>query len=190
MKILLICGSIATKSHTNALLHFIQTLIKNKGVETSFWDLKKNPLPIALPEYHKHPWDNPSKTVKEFVRLVKNVDGFVLGSPLYHGSYSGVLKNALDNLHYDAFLNKAAALVSNSSSIRNCAHPCEHLRLVVRALYGYVLQSQIGTANSDYEEAKEGYLLQEPEIKERCERMVDELVKMTSLLKENVVITD
>ena len=119
--------------------------------------------------------------------LVTRSDGFVLGSPLYHGSYSGVLKNALDNLHYDAFRNKPVALVSNSSSIRNVDHPCEHLRLVVRALFGYVLQCQIGTANTDYEEVKEEYTLTNEEIIERCHRLTKELISFTTLLKTSAI---
>ncbi|WP_246348558.1 NAD(P)H-dependent oxidoreductase [Bartonella callosciuri] len=33
-------------------------------------------------------------------------------APFYQGSYSGVLKNALDNLAYDAFLSKLVGLIS------------------------------------------------------------------------------
>src|SRR3989344_3116034 len=98
MKILLVCGSISQQSHTHAFLRFIEDLLKKQKVETVFWDLRTSPLPIALPEYHKDPLKNPDKTVQKFVRAVMDADGLVLGSPLYHGSYSGVLKNALDNL--------------------------------------------------------------------------------------------
>ena len=187
MKIFILCGSIAHKSHTRSLLYYIESLLTEKGVETVFWDLLSKPLPIALPEFHKNPLKNPNESVKEFAKEIIYSDGFVLGSPLYHGSYSGVLKNALDNLHYDAFKNKPVALVSNSSAIRNCAHPCEHLCLVVRAIYGYVLQSQIGTCGDDYEEKKNAYELKDKEIKDRTERMVDELVKFADILRKNPI---
>jgi NAD(P)H-dependent FMN reductase len=187
MKILLMCGSIAKKSHTRAFLRFIEDLLKKEKVETVFWDLQAKPVQIAIPEYHKDPLKNPDTQVREFVQDVMYVDGFVLGSPLYHGSYSGVLKNALDNLYYDAFRNKPVALVSNSSSIRNCAHPCEHLRLVVRALYGYVLQSQIGTTNEDFKDTKGSYILENEEIKERAVRLVEELIQFASLLRNNKI---
>ena len=187
MKILLICGSIAQKSHKRTLLKYIEKLLKDKNIEVVFWDLRSKPLSIAIPEFHKNPSETPNENVKMFVKEVISSDGFVLGSPLYHGSYSGVLKNALDNLHYDAFRNKPVALVSNSGSIRNCAHPCEHLRLVIRALYGYVLQSQIGTSGDDYEETKEGYELINEEIKERVSRLTDELVSFANLLQKNTI---
>ncbi|MBI5614217.1 NAD(P)H-dependent oxidoreductase [Candidatus Gottesmanbacteria bacterium] len=185
MKILLVCGSIAKKSHTRALLMYLEVLLKAKRVETIFWDLLKKPLPIALPEYHKNPLDAPDFNVKEFVNYVTESNALVLGSPLYHGSFSGVLKNALDNLYYDAFCNKPVALVSNSSSIRNCAHPCEHLRLVVRTLYGYALQSQIGTSSEDYEEKETEFVLSNKDIQERCKRMIDELIELTTAIQSH-----
>ena len=37
--------------------------------------------------------------------------GFVLGSPTYHNSYSGLLKTALDHLSPDDFRGKPVALV-------------------------------------------------------------------------------
>lgn len=190
MKILIICGSIAKKAHTRSLLKYTEQLLRNKDIEVVFWELLTNPLPIAIPEFHKDPLQSTDENVKLFINEINSADGFVLGSPLYHGSYSGVLKNALDNLYYDAFKNKPVALVSNSSSIRNCAHPCEHLRLVVRALYGYALQSQIGTADSDYSEIENGYVLVNEDIKERVLKQVEELINFAKLLKENAINRD
>ncbi len=187
MLITLICGSIAEKSHTKSLLKYIEALLKEQRVETVIWDLKEKPLSIAIPEFHKDPTKSPDKNVKDFVSLITKSDGFVLGSPLYQGSYSGVLKNALDNLYFDAFRNKPVALVSNSSSIRNVDHPCEHLRLVVRALFGYALQCQIGTVNTDYDEEKDEYILKDEGIIERCHRLAKELISFATVLKANAI---
>src|SRR3989338_11575816 len=103
MKITLICGSIAKKSHTYHLLKYLENLLNGKGVETAFWDLKTKQMMFAMPELHRTPIETPDDKVKEFIRLVESSDGVIIGSPLYHGSYSGVLKNALDNLYLDAF---------------------------------------------------------------------------------------
>ncbi len=186
MKILIICGSIAQKSHTRALLQYCETLLTDRNIEVEFWDLLTRPLSFVIPEFHKDPTQTPNENVKALNTAVKNADGIILGSPLYHGSYSGVLKNALDNLPYDAFKNKPVGLVSNGG-MRNGAHPCEHLRLVVRALYGYVLQSQIGTGEKDYKEVVDKYELEEKEIKDRAVRLVDELITFASVLLERPI---
>lgn len=178
MNILLLCGSIAQKSHTNALLHHLEQLLQEKNQQTVFWDLKAQPLPIALPEYHKDPTQHPEEIVRQFVQSVENAEIIVLGTPLYHGSYSGVLKNALDSLRWDAFRGKWIGLIGNAGSLRANHVEFAHLRQVVNTLVGYTAQTQVGTCREDYEESPDKYVLQNEEIKERCQRLVDELVKV------------
>ena len=183
VKITLICGSTATKSHTRCLLKHIESLLHEKSVETSFWDLRDKHMVFAVPELHATPMETPDKNVKDFIKLIESSDGIVIGSPLYHGSYSGVLKNALDNLYLDAFRNKAVALVSHGYGVRNAIKACEHLRSVIRTLYGYTLQTEIGTGMEDYQEADTEFTLTNKDIKERCVRLVNELINLTKILK-------
>ncbi|WP_375622831.1 MULTISPECIES: NADPH-dependent FMN reductase [unclassified Bartonella] len=88
--------------------------------------------------------------VRQFIKTIAAADGVILASPVYEGSYSGVLKNALDNLAYNAFLNKPVGLISHGSTAKKCAQPCEYLLPVVRTLYGYALQCQIASSNEDF----------------------------------------
>lgn len=178
MKVFLLCGSIAKKSHTNALLNYIKELFIAEKSEVLFWDLKAMPLPIAIPEYHRDPTLHPDKIVRQFVDEIENVDIIILGSPLYHGSYSGVLKNALDNLRWDAFEGKWVGLVGNAGSIRANHVEFSHLRQVVNTLVGYTAQTQVGACKEDYEEVLEKYILINDEVKERCQRLVEELVTL------------
>lgn len=177
-KILLLCGSTAQKSHTLALLQHIQALLKTKGCDTTLWDLKTAPLPFVLPEYHKDPTQHPEKVVRDFVAEVESADVVILGSPLYHGSYTGVLKNALDNLRGDAFRGKWVALVGNAGSLRASHVQFSHLRQVVNALVGYTAQTQVGTCKEDYEAHETAYALTDEGMQQRCERLVTELMTL------------
>src|SRR5438477_10122300 len=47
-------------------------------------------------------------------RAVKESDGVILGTPEYHGSFSGVLKNALDLMGFEEFEGKMLGLVGVS----------------------------------------------------------------------------
>lgn len=190
MKILLLSGSVADKSHTRALLHFVEELLRTKGVDTIFWDLKEKALPPVIPEYHSHPEDSPDATVREFVNLVSSVDGIVLGSPLYHGSYAGVLKNALDCLAEDGFRDRPVAIVTNGAGVRSGTGAVEHLRIVVRTLCGYATQRHVHTNKSDYKETPTGYTLVSADIKERCRAMVAELLILTKLLPGSHAVQD
>lgn len=182
MKVLVLSGSIGKKSCTRTLLLYMQKRLQARGVETIWWDLGEKSLPIAVPEYHKNQENHPDPNVREFVRTVKEADGFILGSPLYHDSFSGVLKNALDSLPNSAFSYKPVGLVSHSSNIRSCVAPCNHLRPIVRSLAGYATQQQIGTTDKDYKEEKDRLVLHDLQIKVRADSLIDELLALTSIV--------
>jgi NAD(P)H-dependent FMN reductase len=76
-----------------------------------------------------------------FTTAVREADSILLGTPVYHGSFSGVLKNALDYCGFDEFEHTTVGLLSVSGG----AFPVtalEHLRSVCRALNAWVLPHQ------------------------------------------------
>jgi len=181
--IVLISGSGAKHSRTQALLLHIAELLETRGMKTTLWDLSERPLPPTEPDFHGDPL-HPDLQVREFIGLVNDADGIVLGSPLYHGSFSGILKNALDNLGSDAFKNKHVGLVSNAGGGGNI-QAVEQLRSVVRSLYGYSLQTQIVTTEGDFTGVEGRNTVHNPSIKQRVLRLVDELVFFTSLMRDH-----
>lgn len=184
MRVLLLSGSVGKKSCTRALLKHVENLLKEKDIETMFWDLGEKPLPIAVPEYYIQPEANPERSVGEFVRAVKDVEALVLGSPLYYGSYSGVIKNALDNLSPNALFGKAVGLVSHSSNARSCVKPCYDLRPVVVSLGTYPVICQVGSTDSDfiYDEDSDDFLVSDEGVKKRANDMIAELMDLTEIL--------
>jgi azobenzene reductase len=179
MKLLLLCGSIAQKSHTRALLNYLEEMLQENQVETIFWDLGEKPVPTAIPEYHHDPLQNPDPTVQEFVKAVASADALILGTPLYHGSYAGILKTALDNLKGDALRGKWIGLAGNVGSERADMVAFSHLRHVVNTLVGYTLQTQVKTAASDYDESGTEFTVTSSAIHDRCQRLIDELLAAT-----------
>lgn len=173
MKILLIGGSAAENSHTTALLTYISKIAKKEfSCDVEVIDLRGLDLPNAKAEYHKKPKEFPDTNVVEFIEKIEESDALILGSPLYHGSYSGLLKNALDHLSWDAFRGKRVGVVSNSGGERKANQANLLLVPVIQTLFGQPTQTQIGTCPSDYD------LELEPnqEIKDRCRRLVVEIV--------------
>jgi FMN reductase len=61
------------------------------GVETDFLDLGALDLPMYAPERPER-----SPEALAFVDAIRRADGLVVGTPGYHGSLSGLVKNALD----------------------------------------------------------------------------------------------
>jgi NAD(P)H-dependent FMN reductase len=175
MRVLLIAGSVSPGSCTRAAVSAAATLLEDKGVETVVWDLGERPLPFADPAYHHDPEDNPHPAVRELVEEATEATSFVLASPVYHNSYSGVLKNCLDHLAIPQFLYKPVGLISHGAGL-SAVQVCDHLRIVVRGLYGVALPRQLVTVKDDYDfDGEAAYLVGEAAL-ERLEALVNEML--------------
>ena len=173
----LLCGSTAEHSHTRALLARLAAHL-GPGSAFEIWDLRSRPLPIADPGHHSRPDIHPEAVVREFVTKVDAAKAIALASPLYHGSYSGVLKNAIDHLRWDALRDKPVALLSHGAGVSRCAQPAEHLMSVVRTLYGMAIQTQVCTSRSDFDHGPNGPFVSSAEIDARLVRQVEEISRL------------
>src|SRR6266478_1373515 len=73
---------------------------------------------------------------------VKQADGIILGTPEYHGSLSGVIKNALDLMGFDEFEGKMIGLVGVSGGQMGAFDALNTLRNIGRALHAWVIPEQ------------------------------------------------
>ena len=153
--ILIIAGSTRADSYTRAAARAIEGALGRRSGDPVLWDLAVRPLPIADPEYHEQPAANPDPAVHELVELAGAADGFVLATPVYHNSYSGVLKNCLDHLVIEHFMEKPVALCGFCRQY-TAIQAIDHLRIVVRGLYGMAIPAQMLTVPSDFERDEEG----------------------------------
>lgn len=184
MEMMIICGSINEPSHTKTLAAGLADALSGLRVPSVTWDLRAQPLPIADPAFHHKPELHPDPLVRRFIQVARNVDGFALASPLYHGSFSGVLKNAIDHLWWDAFRDKPVALLAHGGSERRSANVNTALQSVVTTLCGYSLQTQIATGPSDFHKNDQNQIeLSNNGIKERLDRQAEELVRLARLFR-------
>lgn len=169
--VLLMAGTIHRPSYTQALVRAIGEALVVRGAEICEWDLVKMPLSIADPEYDGIPQHNPDANVRELARMANAADAFVLGSPVYHNSYTGVLKNALDCLGDDQFAGKPVGLVAHKG-----IQPLDHLRIVVRSLGAYAITRQVVTHKDDFVKVDGRFVLQSQTMTHRINVFCDELL--------------
>lgn len=84
---------------------------------------------------------------EEVVGKIRGADGIVLGTPVYHGSYSGTLKCAIDYCGFDEFEGKTVGLVA----VAGGSFPTSalmHMRTVCRSLNAWVLPKELVIPNS------------------------------------------
>lgn len=180
MRAVLIDGSPAANSRVAVLLDAVQVRLALRGVQTEVVTLQNRRLPVNNPEYHNDPENNPDQTVRDFVSGIQGADIVILGTPLYHGSYSGLLKVAIDHLPDDALAGKIVALVSNASSSRNASQAAQELVPVIRALKGELLNRLVGTYGDDYAIQDGVMQIVDPTIADRLDLIADELLVKAS----------
>jgi len=180
MKGLIIIGSAQIGSHTNALAKYLKGQLGEHDVEVEIFDLAEKPI-------HQLDFAGTTQAVDEIKNNVKSLqnkameaDFLILGTPNYHGSFSGILKNALDHLNMDHFKMKPVGLICNSGGIVS-SEPLSHLRVIVRSLLGIAVPTQIATHDSDYAKLEDGTLyLEDNEFQLRAKLFVDQIVSFVT----------
>ncbi|QLD84173.1 NAD(P)H-dependent oxidoreductase [Natronomonas halophila] len=166
--IVALCGSQRDGSHTRQALERALKAAEADGATTDLVDLAALDLPVFDPDR------SDAGDATELRRRVRNADGVLLGSPMYHGSYSSVLKTALDYCGFDEFEETTVGLLVVSGG--GFPTPAlEHLRSVSRALDAWVLPHQV--AIPDSHSAFEAGRLTDERLIERIETLGTDLVE-------------
>ncbi len=175
MKVLLLVGSGDIHSHSLGLGKAISKQLKSSNVDTEIIDL----IEYDLPQYNRsveraNSYDDGTKT---FLEKSYAADAFVWVTPIYHNSYSSILKNALDWQH-TKFPGKVVGLASNGGN--RSPQAVDQLMAVARAQHLVSTRVRIATQEDDYDENRQ---LTNRSILSRVKDFSDELVDLTSRVK-------
>jgi NAD(P)H-dependent FMN reductase len=139
--IVALSGSQRDGSHTRQALERALAAAETRGATTDLVDLTTFDLPAFDPDR------SDAGDASELRRLVGDADGVLLGSPVYHGSYSSVLKTALDYCGFDEFADTTVGLLVVAGG--GFPTPAlEHLRSVARTLDAWVLPHEVAVPNA------------------------------------------
>ena len=140
-RVVAICGSLRDSSRTRVALKEALAAAKDVGATTELINLEDYELPSL------NAVDGDVPDARTLRRTVEQADSVLLGTPNYHGSYSGALKNALDYCGRDEFegttvglLEVAAGDFPGSALI--------HLRTVSRTLRAWTLPTEVAIPDS------------------------------------------
>ena len=135
-----ICGSLRPTSHTRMALGLALRGAEDVGARTRLIDLR---------EYHLNHCDGKEdesgypEGVFRMRQEVAAAQGLILATPEYHGSFSGVLKNALDLMGFKEIEGKMIGLVGVSGGRMGALNALNALRVVGRALHAWVIPEQV-----------------------------------------------
>jgi NAD(P)H-dependent FMN reductase len=136
-----IAGSLREESKSRiALAHALEEA-SGATVSTDLIDLRDLDLPLYDAD------DEDVGDAAELRERIRAADSVILGTPMYHGSYSSVLKTAIDYCGFDEFENATVGLLA----VAGGSFPItalEHLRSVCRALDAWVIPHQAAVPRS------------------------------------------
>ncbi len=173
-----IVGSLRETSYTRMAVRIALAGAAEKGAATKLIDLRDYVLPFC---------DGSGKEAEGFpdlLRLRKEVaaaHGVILGTPDYHGSYSGVLKNALDLMGFDEFGGKVMGLVGVAGGALGTVNALNDLRKVGRSLHAWVIpqQAAVPQAWKHFNDAGE---LDDPDYEKRLKEVGRQAARFAALL--------
>lgn len=135
--VIALSGSLRDRSYTRAALYYALDAAARAGAETDLVDLRTLELPVFDPD------DREVGDAEHLKRTVREADGVLMGTPVYHGSYSGALKNAHDYCGHDEFEDTVVGLLATAGGSAYSS-TLDHLRSTVRGVHGWVIPHQVG----------------------------------------------
>lgn len=176
MNVFILNGSNRRHATSAKLTAYIGKLLAEMNIEVAVFDLHGKPLPFYSPDE-----DTEDANVREMLAAAARADAIILATPDYHGSVSGVLKNALDFLGKDQFDSKLVLSVSSAGGAVGTSS-LTHLQTIVRNVHGINCPEWISIGAEQRRFGPDG----EPEqdkVKERVKRVLHYFVRLARRLR-------
>lgn len=151
LRILAVVGSLHELSVTRVVIRHLAERLRVDGADVDLVDLLEDPVPLFNPDTSFN-----SETCSKLKPRVEQADVVLLGTPDYHGSVSGVMKNFLDHF-WKEFAGKLFATVVASHEKGLTVH--DQLRTVARQCYAWSLP--YGVSFVDKEDVRDGAIVSE-----------------------------
>jgi len=187
-KILAFAGSTREGSFNKKLAKIAAEGAKSAGADVTFIDLRDYPLPLYDQDLEDR--EGFPENARKLKDLFIESDGFLIASPEYNSSLSGVLKNAIDWVSRPQgdepmlfpFRGKAAAIMSASPGGLGGMRGLIHLRSILGNIGMLVLPDQkaISGAGSAFDDSDR---LKDPQKQEAIEQLGVKLAQTLSKLK-------
>ena len=176
MKLVGISGSLGKYSKTE-----ISVKTALEFAAASFPDAETNLLTLSEFELEFCDGRNPDSyegDTRTVIDTITTGDAFIIGSPIYRGTYSGAFKNLFDLIPNDALEGKVVGLLATGGSDHHFL-AIEHL---FKPLFGYfnayVVPGGVYANNTHFSNGK----LADEGILKRLEKLANETVRLSGLL--------
>jgi len=187
-KILVFAGSTRKGSFNKKLAKVAGEALRTAGAEVTELDLRDIPMPLYDGDLEAAEGLPPNG--RRFKDLLLAHDGFLIASPEYNSSISGVLKNAIDwasrpapnEKPLECFQGKVVGLCSTSPGALGGLRGLVAVRSILGNIGCLVLPTQVAVAHA-HEAFDENDYFKDEKFKISVQKLATELYTVTSKLK-------
>ena len=184
-----IVGSVSADSRTRTAVELVLEAADEDGVETELLHLADYDLATADGRgIHNYEGDT-----ADALALIVEADAYVVGTPVYRGSYSGVLKNLLDMVprgqwqgDVAPFENAAVGLLATGATDHHFLAVDQELRPAFAFFGAHTVGGAAYATDDDFED---GDLVEET-IRERLATLGEATVELAAAIDESDALGD
>ncbi len=173
-------GSGSATGSTERILRRALDAAESAGAETAYFDGKALDMPM-----YSYGGERTEK-VATFIAALRRADGIIIASPGYHGTVSGLIKNALDYVEDMAkdervyFEGRAVGLIAVAAGWQATGSTLATLRSVTHALRGWPTPMAV-TVNSAQPVFSENGELADPGIRSQLDILARQVVSFAKM---------
>jgi FMN reductase len=174
-------GTVRPNSSTELAMRHVVNTIERRGARIKLISGQSLQLPLYQPE-------DPARSddARALVAELAQADGIVIGSPGYHGSISGLVKNALDyaeDLRTDPrpyFSGRAVGCIATAGGWPAAVNTLNALRDIVHALRGWPTPMGAAINSSEAVFDKSSGACIAPRVAQVLDLMADEILRFAA----------
>jgi FMN reductase len=169
-KITLLSGSPTKQSRSDKALQYLGFLLEQKGFEINHISVRDLPAEAVFYAQFDHP------EITKIALTLEQSSGLLVGSPVYKGAYSGVLKAVLDLMPQDILQHKPVLPLMTGGSPSHLLALEYTLKPVLATLKGhnlkgiYLLDDQVDKTSDDP--------LVDPDARERAIKQLEYFIQI------------
>lgn len=110
-----------------------------------------------------------------------NADAYVVGTPMYRGTYTGILKNVFDLIPNDAMKGKPVGLIATGGSDHHYLALEHELKPLLGFFLTFVLPGVVYANNKDYQDGK----IKSEELLVKLSQLGESLVNFHNIIPED-----
>jgi FMN reductase len=168
-KIVGISGSASQSSRTRSIVEMaIGAIAARSGGETHLVSIAD-----LVPELGIAARSDATARVEEALYHIETADLLIVGSPIYKGSYTGLLKHLIDLVDYRALAGIPVGLIATGGSDKHALVVEHHLR----PLFGFFSARTLATGLFIADRAIVDGVIEDAPTRARLEQLIDEAVE-------------